>query len=110
MLEQLRTAPADDKFLIISQWTTMLDLVAHYLHDEKIKCVRFQGDMSRQARDEAVKAFNKQPKYKCMLMSLKAGGVGLNLTGGNRGRVFRTDESWSFGMTLSKLLPVPSLQ
>ena len=67
--------------------------------------------MSRSERDEAVKKFNKSPKYKCLLMSLKAGGriqtilyhtnadlcslkgVGLNLTGGNR--VILLDLAWS---------------
>ena len=67
--------------------------------------------MKRSERDEAVKKFNNSPRYKCLLMSLKAGGrfgivpdflpfsltslagVGLNLTGGNR--VILLDLAWS---------------
>lgn len=64
MLKLLQEAPEDDKFLVISQRTSMLDLVASYLRQEKIKRLRFQGDMTRDQRDEAVKLFNKQPKYK----------------------------------------------
>ncbi|CAD6573847.1 MAG: hypothetical protein CYPHOPRED_005227 [Cyphobasidiales sp. Tagirdzhanova-0007] len=89
----IEAAPKDDKFMLISQWTSMLELTSHYLRELGIPHLRFQGDMSRSERDEAVKKFNKSPKYKCLLMSLKAGGVGLNLTGGNR--VILLDLAWS---------------
>jgi len=62
----------------------MLDLVAAYLHECGISYLQFRGDMKRSDRDAAVKRFNDSKKVKCMLMSLKAGGVGLNMTGGNR--------------------------
>jgi len=42
----------------------MLDLVAEYLKELNIPHLRFQGDMSRSERDQAVKNFNKSPKYK----------------------------------------------
>lgn len=62
----------------------MLDLVAAYLHEQRVPYLRFQGDMSRKDRDAAVQRFNEGKKVKCMLLSLKAGGVGLNMVGGNR--------------------------
>ena len=46
--------------------------------------IRYQGDMSRAMRDKAVRAFMSKDKATVMLMSLKCGGVGLNLTRANR--------------------------
>lgn len=71
----------------------MLDLVAAYLAEQGINWITFRGDMKRTDRDAAVKRFNESKKVKCMLMSLKAGGVGLNMTGGNRAILL--DLAWS---------------
>lgn len=46
--------------------------------------VRYQGDMSRPQRDLAVRAFMLKENVQVLLMSLKCGGVGLNLTRANR--------------------------
>lgn len=45
-----------------------------------IKCVQLVGSMSLAARDAAIKSFTEDPDCKIFLMSLKAGGVALNLT------------------------------
>jgi DNA repair protein RAD16 len=45
-----------------------------------IKCVQLVGSMSISARDAAIKRFTEDPDCKIFLMSLKAGGVALNLT------------------------------
>lgn len=45
---------------------------------------RYQGGMSRPMREKAVRAFMSKDKATVMLMSLKCGGVGLNLTRANR--------------------------
>lgn len=71
----------------------MLDLVSSYLYELNIKHLAFRGDMNRRDRDDAVQGFNNNKSIKCMLMSLKAGGVGLNLTGGNRAILL--DLAWS---------------
>lgn len=39
---------------------------------------RYQGDMNRQKRDQAVRVFMAKDKAQIMLMSLKCGGVGLS--------------------------------
>lgn len=44
----------------------------------------FDGTMSFDARDKAVKCFSSDPKCFVMLCGLKAGGVGLNLTAANK--------------------------
>ncbi|KAF8488076.1 SNF2 family N-terminal domain-containing protein [Gautieria morchelliformis] len=79
--------------IVISQWTSCLDLIADYLDENGFTFVRYQGDMSRLARDEAVRIFMSQGKARVMLMSLKCGGVGLNLTRANR--VISIDLGWS---------------
>lgn len=45
-----------------------------------ISCVQLVGSMSLAARDAAIKRFAEDPNCKIFLMSLKAGGVALNLT------------------------------
>lgn len=58
--------------------------------------------MSRAMRDKAVRAFMSRDKATVMLMSLKCGGVGLNLTRANR--VINLD----LGACCSHILPLPS--
>ena len=45
-----------------------------------VSCVQLNGSMSLAARDAAIKRFTDDPDCKIFLMSLKAGGVALNLT------------------------------
>lgn len=45
-----------------------------------IKCVQLVGSMTLNARDAAIKKFTEDPDCRIFLMSLKAGGVALNLT------------------------------
>ncbi len=45
-----------------------------------IRCVRLEGSMSMEARDRMISAFTNEPGVTVFLMSLKAGGVALNLT------------------------------
>ncbi|KAI5120898.1 hypothetical protein M0805_002998 [Coniferiporia weirii] len=83
----------NEKTMIISQWTQCLELVSNYLTSKSIGHVRFQGDMSREKRDKAVRTFMKKSGARVLLMSLKCGGVGLNLTRANR--VISLDLGWS---------------
>jgi len=83
----------DEKTLIISQWTQCLQLVSDYLTENGFLHVKYQGDMNRQKRDQAVRVFMAKDKASIMLMSLKCGGVGLNLTRANR--VISIDLGWS---------------
>lgn len=45
-----------------------------------IRCVRLEGSMSMEARHRMIDAFTNDPSVTVFLMSLKAGGVALNLT------------------------------
>lgn len=58
----------------------MLDLVGYVLKRESISFVRLDGSMSQQARQRELKRFRLRPDIKVLVMSLKAGCLGLNLT------------------------------
>lgn len=81
--EELAKAVAADpsaKAIVFSQFTSMLDLVQFRLEQTGTKCVRLTGSMSLEARDAAIARFTEDPDCRLFLMSLKAGGVALNLT------------------------------
>ena len=51
------------------------------------------GGLSRKKRDEIVNGFQEDPKWKTLVVSLKAGGTGLNLTKANH--VIHYDLWWN---------------
>ena len=67
------------KSLIFSQWTSMLDIVQIPLQREGYKFLRLDGSLSQKAREQLLHKFKTDPSYTLLLISLKAGGVGLNL-------------------------------
>lgn len=81
------------KGIVFSQFTAMLDLIEFRLKRAGISCVKFTGSMPLQARTNALHAFNKDPTMKLILISLKAGGEGLNLQVANN--IFLMDPWWN---------------
>ncbi|XP_030522720.2 helicase-like transcription factor CHR28 isoform X2 [Rhodamnia argentea] len=67
------------KAIVFSQWTSMLNLVEQNMVQCGIPYRRLDGTMTLAARDKAVKEFNTDPEVIVMLMSLKAGNLGLNM-------------------------------
>ncbi|OAY72668.1 putative ATP-dependent helicase C23E6.02 [Ananas comosus] len=67
------------KAIVFSQWTSMLDLLELSLNRDLIQYRRLDGTMSLIMRDRAVRDFNTDPEVRVMLMSLKAGNLGLNM-------------------------------
>lgn len=67
------------KIVLFSQWTSMLDIVQHFLNAESIKFGRYDGKMTVDQRNEAIVDFKTNDDVGVMLVSLKAGGQGLNL-------------------------------
>jgi len=84
LLSELKKV-SHQKTVIFSQWTKMIDLVQEALgaNGQGNSFVRLDGSMSLQQRDRALKDFQQVNRFKIMLISLKAGGVGLNLTQAN---------------------------
>jgi superfamily II DNA or RNA helicase len=92
LLEALGTAAADGhKALVFSQWTSFLDLVEPHLEAAGIAFVRLDG--TTRDRGAVVEAFQSEGGPPVMLVSLKAGGSGLNLTAADH--VFLCDLWWN---------------
>jgi SNF2 family DNA or RNA helicase len=87
LLDEFDAAGRQDpnwKMVVFSQWTSMLDLVQSALQERRIMAVRLDGSMQVQARQRAIRLFREDPSVKVFLISLKAGGLGLNLTAANK--------------------------
>lgn len=90
--ETLEEAIAEDhKALVFSQWTSLLDLIENELNNAKIAYVRLDG--TTKDRKSVVDTFQANDGPKVMLVSLKAGGTGLNLTSADH--VFMVDPWWN---------------
>ncbi|SLM40972.1 snf2 family domain-containing protein [Lasallia pustulata] len=72
------------KSVIFSGWTSHLDLIQVALEDNQIKYVRLDGRMTRVQRTAALDAFRDDPEVPVILVSIMAGGLGLNLTSGSK--------------------------
>jgi superfamily II DNA or RNA helicase len=79
LLEELDQALAEGhKALVFSQWTSLLDLVEPHLRAAEMPFVRLDG--STRDRGAVVERFQDESGPPVMLVSLRAGGTGLNLT------------------------------
>ncbi|KAL1687389.1 SNF2 family N-terminal domain-containing protein [Schizophyllum commune] len=81
------------KTVVFSQWTTMLDKIEEALDVAGIRYDRLDGTMKRDDRTRAMDALKYDPGCEVLLVSLKAGGVGLNLTAASR--VYLMDPYWN---------------
>ncbi|EGT3616989.1 ATP-dependent helicase [Clostridium perfringens] len=68
------------KILLFSQFTSVLKKIEEDFKKEDISYLYLDGGTSAKERVERVKKFNEDSNIKVFLISLKAGGVGLNLT------------------------------
>lgn len=79
ILQSVEDRGRNEKTIIFSQFTSLLDLVEVPIDRRGWKYVRFDGTMKIGDRNDAVAAFTDDPDVKIMLVSLKAGNSGLNL-------------------------------
>jgi superfamily II DNA or RNA helicase len=92
LLVALEDAAADGhKALVFSQWTSLLDLVEPHLREAGIPFTRLDG--KTEDRAGVVADFQAEAGPPVMLVSLKAGGTGLNLTAADH--VFLLDPWWN---------------
>ncbi|KAI0848090.1 SNF2 family N-terminal domain-containing protein [Daldinia vernicosa] len=71
------------KSVVFSAWTSHLDLIQIALDNVGIRYTRLDGKMSRTARTASMDAFREDNSVHVILVSIMAGGLGLNLTSGN---------------------------
>merc|ERR1712060_429338 len=79
------------KVLIFSQMTKMLDLLKHYLSELGFQPCRIDGSVHIDDRRRQMKAFNEDPEYFVFLLSTRAGGLGINLTGADTCIIYDSD-------------------
>ncbi|WP_347177661.1 DEAD/DEAH box helicase [Clostridium perfringens] len=81
------------KILLFSQFTSVLKKIEEDFKKEEISYLYLDGGTSAKDRVERVKKFNEDSNIKVFLISLKAGGVGLNLTSASM--VIHFDPWWN---------------
>ncbi|KAJ4472016.1 SNF2 family N-terminal domain-containing protein [Lentinula aciculospora] len=92
-LSNLRNQDSTTKSIVFSQFVNFLDLIAYRLQKAGFTICRLEGSMSPQARDATIKHFMNNVEVTVFLVSLKAGGVALNLT--EASRVYLMDSWWN---------------
>ncbi|KAM0789050.1 hypothetical protein ACM66B_003113 [Microbotryomycetes sp. NB124-2] len=81
------------KSVVFSQWTKYLDRIGDALEAANIRYGRLDGSMNREQRNEAMDKFKTDPRCEVLIVSLRAGGVGLNLTAARR--VYLMEPFWN---------------
>ncbi len=92
---ELLAEAVDDghRVLVFSQFTSLLALLRAELDAQKIAHCYLDGSMPARARQAEVDRFQASPEIPLFLLSLKAGGTGLNLTGADT--VIHFDPWWN---------------
>ncbi|KAJ2927693.1 hypothetical protein H1R20_g9395, partial [Candolleomyces eurysporus] len=97
LLQNLRRLKDQDpcfRAVVFSQFTSFLDLIQAALERDKFDHYRFDGTMDMKKKAAAISEFKSPSRRpKILVISLKAGGVGLNLTTANH--VFMMDCWWN---------------
>lgn len=88
-----RAISSNHRILLFSQFSSVFPIVAPMLEAEGIPYFILDGNTSAQRRIELVQQFNEDPKIKVFMISLKAGGTGLNLVGADM--VLHLDPWWN---------------
>ena len=81
------------KVLVFSQFTAFLNRIKEQLNQMEIESYLLVGTTPQNKRSELVQRFNETDEAKVFLISLKAGGTGLNLTAANV--VIHVDPWWN---------------
>jgi len=85
----------NDKIVVVSQFTSFLSVIQGLLREQGFDYVRLDGTMNQELRADVIREFQRKGKGspKVLLLSLKAGGVGLNLTSANH--LLLLDPAWN---------------
>ncbi|PZX64465.1 DEAD/DEAH box helicase [Hydrotalea sandarakina] len=84
---------SNHKALVFSQFIGMLSLIKEKLNELGIDYEYFDGSTSAEGRQKAIERFQNDENCRVFLISLKAGGVGLNLTAADY--VYIVDPWWN---------------
>ncbi len=93
LMREIEENSSNHKALVFSQFTTMLQLIGKELDKRKVAFFYLDGSTKAADRQKAVAEFQENDEVKIFLISLKAGGVGLNLTAADY--VYMVDPWWN---------------
>jgi SNF2 family DNA or RNA helicase len=93
LVRELEENMGDHKALVFSQFLGMLSLIKEKLVEHNIQYQYFDGSYSAEQREKAIRDFQDNPECRVFLISLKAGGMGLNLTAADY--VYLVDPWWN---------------
>ena len=93
LIREIEENTGDHKALVFSQFTSMLRLIREALAERGISYVYLDGSVTAEARKQSVRQFQEDAGIRVFLISLKAGGVGLNLTAADY--VYLVDPWWN---------------
>ncbi|KAJ3933566.1 MAG: SNF2 family N-terminal domain-containing protein [Lentinula lateritia] len=79
ILHEIKARPGNEKTIIFSQYTSVLNLIEPFLHKEDISFSRLDGTMDIRKRKARLNAIKNEGNVAVILVSLTAGGTGLNL-------------------------------
>lgn len=72
------------KFIVFSEFTSMLDLIEPFLLQHGFRFTRYDGSMKNDDREASLSRLRNDPKTRILLCSLRCGSLGLNLTAASR--------------------------
>ena len=84
LLRLLRRESPTHKFIVFSQFTTMLDVIEPFLRKSHLPFCRYDGSMRNDARELSLRQLRQDPTTRILLCSLKCGSLGLNLAAASR--------------------------
>jgi SNF2 family DNA or RNA helicase len=93
LVELLQAVPAEDKSLVFTQYPGFARLVPHLEERTGRKVGFFHGRLTARQRDELLTAFATEDGPSVLVISIRAGGRGLNLPAANH--VFHFDRWWN---------------
>lgn len=93
LVREIKENVGNHKALIFSQFLGMLALIRQELEKMNIPYSYFDGSTSTTEREKAIHQFQNEPDCRVFLISLKAGGIGLNLTAADY--VYIVDPWWN---------------
>lgn len=85
--------PAGHRVLIFTQMSKVLDILELFLNFNGYTYMRLDGATKIEDRQLLTERFNNDPRVKCFILSTRAGGLGINLTGADT--VIFYDSDWN---------------
>ena len=84
LLQILEEESDQHKFIVFSEFTSMLDIVEPFLRNAGFRFTRYDGSMKNDDREASLDRLRNDKKVRILLCSLRCGSLGLNLTAASR--------------------------